>query len=198
MVTFEESNLKFTFPDSAAAVKYDDTRFYRNYVNQLPGAKGMDFVSLWENSVVFTEVKNCEGEEADNRWRIYPDNEKLTTTASKNNTAGRDSLDIEVARKAALTVAGLYGAYTKKSGCESAAELENLARSLWKKRDITDRSPLLIILFLEGDFGCESRSKKMVMSALENKIKKKLSWLDCQVSVVDSDTYRKEIFSVQK
>ena len=29
-------------------------------------------------------------------------------------------------------------------------------------------------------------------------VKKKLSWLDCQVSVVDSDTYRKEIFSVQK
>lgn len=29
-------------------------------------------------------------------------------------------------------------------------------------------------------------------------VKKKLSWLDCRVSVVDSDTYRKEIFSVQK
>lgn len=38
----------------------------------------------------------------------------------------------------------------------------------------------------------------MFMSDLEKKIKKKLKWLDCQVSVVDSDTYRKEIFSVQK
>ena len=198
MVTFEESNLRFTFPDGAAAVKYDDTRFYRNYVNQLPGAKGMDFVSLWKNSVVFTEVKNCEGEEANNRWRIYPDNEKLTTTASKNSTAGRDSLDIEVARKVALTVAGLYGAYTKTNGCESAAELEHLAKELWKKRDISDRAPLLIILFIEGDFACEKKNKKMFMSDLEKKIKKKLSWLDCRVSVVDSDTYRKEIFSVQK
>lgn len=37
----------------------------------------------------------------------------------------------------------------------------------------------------------------MIMRELQESIKTKLSWLNCRVSVVDSDTYKKELFKVQ-
>lgn len=54
----------------------------------------------------------------------------------------------------------------------------------------------VVILFLEGEFGCHTRSKKMIMSELERSMNVKLRWLNCRVSVVDSDTYNSEIFKL--
>lgn len=34
----EESGLKFSFEDQARPIKYDDSSFYRNYMNHLPAA----------------------------------------------------------------------------------------------------------------------------------------------------------------
>lgn len=56
--------------------------------------------------------------------------------------------------------------------------------------------PLLVILFLEGNFGCESRRKSMIMKELQSSIRKKLIWLNCLVSVVDSNTYCSKLFKV--
>ena len=53
-----------------------------------------------------------------------------------------------------------------------------------------------MILFLEGDFGGKTRSKKMIMKALQNSINKKLKWINCRVSVVDSDTYNTKLFQI--
>lgn len=38
----------------------------------------------------------------------------------------------------------------------------------------------------------------MVMKSLEDSIKKKLPWLHCNVSVVDSNTYVRRLFTVEK
>lgn len=192
----EESGLKFEFPENVNAIKYDDSNFYRHYINQLPESKGVDFLSVQDKRLIFTEVKNCKGHEADNNWRIYPDNRKLKTSHTIVDTSGRESLDIEVAKKVSLTIAGLVGAYTKEVGCESAEELSVYAKSMVSSAIEAGTKQLLVILFLEGDFGCESRRKTMIMRDLEASIRKKLSWLNCRVSVVDSNTYQKKIFRV--
>ena len=110
----EESGLHFRFREDSFVKKYDDSNFYRNYVNQLPEAKGVDFISMEDGRLVLTEIKNCKGHEADNNWRIFPDNKKVTTSKTSVNTTGRESLDIEVSKKIALTIGGLIGAYTNK------------------------------------------------------------------------------------
>lgn len=58
----EESGLKFTFPEESTVVKFDDTKFYRDYFNKFPGAKGVDFISADKNKIAFIEVKNCTGD----------------------------------------------------------------------------------------------------------------------------------------
>lgn len=40
----EESGLKFAFPENDTVIKFDDTKFYRDYFNKLPEAKGVDFI----------------------------------------------------------------------------------------------------------------------------------------------------------
>lgn len=197
MITKEESGLKFIFTDKSKPVKYDDSDFYRNYVNHLPAAKGVDFISIQAGRLVFTEVKNCTGHESDNNWRTCPDNRKKDTSHTTVKTDGRDSLDIEISEKVAMTIDGLLGAYTKTSGAESAEELSGYADVLISPSVKSGNKQLLIILFLEGDFGCETRPKTTIMRELERSIKKKLSWLNCLVSVVDSNTYQKKIFDVE-
>ena len=61
---------------------------------------------------------------------------------------------------------------------------------------INKKKKKYVILLLEGDFGSHTRSKKMIMSNLQRSIKQKLKWLNCQVSVVDSDTYPSKIFRI--
>ena len=44
-MVIEESRLKFEFPEQNKVLKFDDTKFYRNEFNSMPGAKGGDFIS---------------------------------------------------------------------------------------------------------------------------------------------------------
>ena len=97
----EESRLKFQFAENDTVIKFDDTKFYRDYFNKLPEAKGVDFISVAKDKIAFIEVKNCTGDEGNNRWRIAPDNRKRNTTHTSVNVEGRDSLDIEIAQKTA-------------------------------------------------------------------------------------------------
>lgn len=76
----EESGLKFQFPENDTVIKFDDTKFYRDYFNKLPEAKGVDFISVDKNKIAFIEVKNCTGDEGNCRWRIAPNNQKRNTT----------------------------------------------------------------------------------------------------------------------
>lgn len=45
MKKIEESALTFTFWDSMTVLKFDDTKFYRESYNKLPGGKGVDIVA---------------------------------------------------------------------------------------------------------------------------------------------------------
>ena len=42
----EESGLKFQFPENETVIKFDDTKFYRDYFNKLQNANGVDFICV--------------------------------------------------------------------------------------------------------------------------------------------------------
>lgn len=192
----EESGLKFLFPQNDTVVKFDDTKFYRDYFNKLPEAKGVDFISVDKDKIAFIEVKNCTGDESNCRWRIAPNNQKKDTTHTVVNVEGRDSLDIEVAQKTAMTVAALTGAKSFGDTKECLEELKEYIQFLSSDRFSDDSKKKYVILFLEGDFGSRTRSKKMIMKELQDSMNKKLQWINCRVSVVDSDTYNPKIFRI--
>ena len=192
----EESGLKFLFPQNDTVVKFDDTKFYRDYFNKLPEAKGVDFISVDKDKIAFIEVKNCAGDESNCRWRIAPNNQKKNTTHTVVNVEGRDSLDIEVAQKTAMTVAALTGAKSFGDTKDCLEELKEYIRFLSSDRFSDDSKKKYVILFLEGDFGSRTRSKKMIMKELQDSMNKKLQWINCRVSVVDSDTYNPKIFRI--
>lgn len=194
-MVIEESRLKFEFPEQNKVLKFDDTKFYRNEFNSMPGAKGVDFISLDKSSVAFIEIKNCLGDEANCRWRITPDNRKRETSHTTVDVDGRNSLDIEVAEKIAMTLAALSGAYSFGDSRSALKEITDFSNMVLEKY-LNYEKRRYVILFLEGEFGCHTRSKKMIMSELERSMNVKLRWLNCRVSVVDSDTYNSEIFKL--
>lgn len=143
------------------------------------------------------EIKNCAGHESDNRWRIACDDAKVATAPTTVNVTNRESLDIEVAKKVAMTITCLVGAHSKKEGTAAANELMPFADTLFSEMVCTDNKKLLVILFLEGDFSSKTRTKKTIMTALQDSIRKKLCWLNCNVSVVDSSSYNSKIFTLR-
>ena len=189
----KESGLTFCFTQETA-LKFDDSVYYRKCFESFPGAKGVDMLCDSPNHLVFLEVKNCLGHEADNRWRIVPDNKK--SHIAPQTGRDRDSLDIEVAEKVAMTITCLMGATTFGKHRTSATPLLPFAIALNDKNIAKREKKLLVILFLEGNFGGHTRSKKMQMEALQVSLQKKLKWLNCCISVVDSDTYNKKIFTL--
>lgn len=192
----EESRLKFKFPDKCTVIKFDDTKFYREYFNKLPEAKGVDFISVGKNKIAFIEVKNCIGDEGNCRWRIAPNNQKRNSTHTSVNIGERDSLDIEVSQKIAMTVAALMGEKSFGNTKDCLKELEKFIDYLSNDAFSDISKKKYVILFLEGDFGSKTRTKKMIMKALQDSMNKKLQWINCRVSVVDSDTYNSKIFRV--
>ena len=192
----EESGLKFRFPKNDTVIKFDDTKFYRDYFNKLPGAKGVDFISVNKDQIAFIEVKNCTGDEGNCRWRIEPNNKKRDTAHTSVAVEGRDSLDIEVAQKTAMTLAALVGAKSFGNTKECMDELRETIQFILRDSFSDDSKKKYVILFLEGDFGGKTRSKKMIMKALQDSMNKKLQWVNCRVSVVDSHTYDPGIFQI--
>lgn len=73
MVIKEESGLRFGFLDENSVIKFDDTKFYRNLFNILPESKGVDFISVGNDSISFIEVKTVWGMNEIISWRIAPD-----------------------------------------------------------------------------------------------------------------------------
>lgn len=192
----EESGLKFGFPDENIAIKFDDTKYYRVLFNALPESKGVDFVAAGKDAISFIEVKNCLGDEGNCRWRIAPNNRKRDTASTTVDVEGRDSLDIEVSQKVAMTLAALAGARTFGDRKTLLDELKEIITAIFSDDFADDKKKKYVILFLEGDFGGHTRSKKMIMEDLQRSMNTKLKWLDCKVSVVDSSTYNKRIFQI--
>lgn len=194
-MVIEESGLKFKFSEESKVVKFDDTKFYRREFNTLPGSKGVDFISVNKTFAAFIEVKNCLGDEGNCRWRIFPNNKKRESSHTNVNLEGRDSLDIEVSEKVAMTLAALSGAKSfgdSKSSLDDMRDMANVILGEYLKCD----KKRYVVLFLEGEFGGHTRSKKMIMSELQRNINTKLRWFNCKVSVVDSNTYDSTIFQI--
>ena len=196
MVIKEESRLQFAFSDDTKVIKFDDTAYYRNLFNVLPDSKGVDFISVKEDSIAFIEVKNCLGDEGNNRWRIFPNNQKKNTSHTTVNVDGRENLDIEVPKKVAMTLAALVGAESFGENKSSLDELKEIVKDILSGALADDSKKKYVILFLEGNFGGKTRTKKMIMSELQRSMNVKMRWLNCKVSVVDSDTYDKRLFQI--
>lgn len=190
----EESRLKFGFPDDSKVIKFDDTIFYRKFFNKLPDSKGVDFITISKDVIALIEVKNCLGDEGNCRWRIVPNNQKRMTSRTTADVEGRNSLDIEIPQKVSMTLAALMGARSFGESKGTAEELKEIIESIFNESNWNSKRKMYVILFLEGDFGGHTRTKKMIMSELQRSMKVKLKWLNCKVSVVDSSTYNKNIF----
>lgn len=187
-----EGDIDFTFNEDYTAIKFDKTSFYRKRFNQLPGSKGVDFLAKGNNHIIMLEVKDCLGKESDNRWRIFPNNQKRDTSPTPVDTTDRDSLDIEIPKKVAMTLACLFGASTKRNLDEqNRMDMSKEIISMLNKNDVPN---IKVILFLEGDFSSISRSTKMIMDNLMFSIKKKLSWLECEVLVENLETQKRSYF----
>lgn len=195
-MVIEESNMRFEFPDERTTVKFDEELFYRNSFNKFPESKGVGFITDGKDLIAFIEVKNCRGHEADNRWRIAPNNQKRDTTHVSYDIKQRDSLDIEIAQKVAMTLAALSGAYSFGDRKESLGKVRKIAAAISEERFCQTEKKKLIILVLEGDFGTHTRPKTAIMSESQRNIMSKMQWLDCRVSVVDSDTYCERVFEI--
>lgn len=197
----EESGLRFMFDRDNCITKFDEESFYRSEYNKFPEPKGIDILADSKDVVQLIEIKNCAGHEAENMWRTSVNNSKIDFAPHDLDVEGRESLDIEVVKKVVSTIVCLYGAWTRSKRTEKAAGLLEFWKGINSQRLLNDKKKMLIVLFLEGDFvsnGPKSRSKKMMMKRIQDSINTKLSWLNCQVSVVDSDTYNERYFSVEK
>ncbi len=101
-----------------------------------------------------------------------------------------------MAQKTAMTIAALIGAKSFGDTKECVDELREYIKFLANNTFSDDSKKKYVILFLEGDFGGKTRTKKMIMKELQDSMNKKLQWINCRVSVVDSDTYDSRLFQV--
>ena len=187
-----EGGLKFSFRDEYNVTKFDDTSFYRKYFNRLPYSKGLDFIADSSSEILMVEVKNCKGNEAQNRWRTEVNRTKSTT----HDVIADDSFDIEIAQKVAMSISCLVGASTKSSLADSASTLMPFYKGITSSKITSGQKRVKVIFLLEGDFDLKTRSKAMIMQRIQESLRKKLHWLNCAVQVVDSKTVSDNCFVV--
>lgn len=194
-----EGELLFVFGDNTKAYKFDDDKFYRKEFNILSGSKGVDIIASSDKFIHMIEIKNCKGKEQDNIWRIGVNNKNIKKRGYNDSDSNKESYDIEIPKKVAMTIACLYGAFTMRNTKETAEELKKYWSIINTEAISNDRKQLIITLFLEGDFeNCyTTRSKKMIMTDLQKSIRNKLRWLNCKVAVVDSSTYNQSYYKVE-
>lgn len=115
-----EKDLVFSFPEQYSAVKFDDTKFYRDTFAKLSGAKGVDIIADSDTCIQFIEIKDCTGHEVENRWKTSINNSKRAAAAPHFDVVGRASYDVEISKKVASTIVCLYGAWAKSNQADSA------------------------------------------------------------------------------
>jgi len=192
-----ESNLAFEFDDAYIVSKFDDTDFYRDLFNSMPYSKAVDFVISNEKRIAFIEVKNCTGNEADNRWRIANDNRKVETASHAIDHSDRESLDREMVQKVAMTISALFGAFTCPKPKAKAAKCAELTKMLFADQIYEGNRKIIAILVLNGKFGCQTRSDKTIRLDIQKSVQKKLKWLNCTVIVTDSESFPSSQLGIQ-
>ncbi|OLN30345.1 DUF6661 family protein [Desulfosporosinus metallidurans] len=188
---FDESGIVFEFDDHLTVDKFDDTGYYKKYFKNLPGGKGVDFILKSEDTLMLIEVKNCAGHEGENLWRISTDNSKRDRTATMVDTEDRDSLDIEIPKKVAMTLACLCGAHSQPQLQTHSGVLKKYSDFIMTNNISLGTNKIKVVLFLEGDFASNTRPQKAILTNLREKIKKKLSWLNCNVFVKNIESHRR-------
>ncbi len=185
-----ESDIEFTFGElyGNLVLKYDDTPYYAERFNAQPGAKAVDFIAVSDKRYLLIEVKNCVGDEASNRWRIAPNNQKRDTAGTGGrDVSERDSLDIEVAKKTAMTLAGMVGAFSNPMPAAKHASCDAFAQALCSQEIASGQRKIVVVLVLDGQFGCASRDDHAIRRRLREELEKKIKWLSATVLVTTSD-----------
>lgn len=184
----QESDMLFSFREDVVAVKYDDGQFYRNLYNVADGTKGVDIIADCNTAMYFIEIKNCEGTaKSRDAWR-----------KRYAGTKNMDTLATEVAQKVAHTCACLAGVSTYGERNKSAVELLDYANALHASNIASLEKKLLVLLYLEGDFSCKTRTNEMIYRDLQKRIKRRLQWLNCRVDVVSTRTRSLKDFKVKQ
>ena len=171
-----ESELLFSFREGVKAVKYDDEVFYRKRYNVVAGTKGVDIIADCNTAMYLIEIKNCKGTAGNqDTWRRH-------YSCSKN----MDTLATEVALKVTHTCACLVGVSTYGERNEGAVKLLDYAHALHAPNIASLDKKLFVLLYLEGDFSCQSRTNEMIYGDIQKKIARRLKWLNCKVDVLST------------
>lgn len=185
-----ESGIDFCFSESYNVVKFDETSFYSLFKSSMPNGKGIDFFADSEDKLLLIEVKNCLHYESENTWRTQVDTIKLSSNTIE------ESFDIEIAKKVQSTIACIVGANTGYDYTNSD-ELKPLFKAISSNKFAKGTKTIEVILYLEGNFKSRTRSKDMIMKRIQDKIKEKLKWLNCNVRVVDYNTHGNRYFKIE-
>lgn len=185
-MTISEKRLEFCFPDHYTVLKFDDRPFYKKCYNHVQGGKGVDIVACDKDNYHIIEVKDCsQSASGEDKWRrAYHGSENMNTLAT------------EIALKVAHTCACLCGAATHGKRNKDALEYLDAALGLQDQRIAETKKKLYVLLYLEGDFSCQTRSNKMILGQIREKIKPQLKWLNCTVDVVSTALHHSRDFTV--
>ena len=158
-ITIVEKLLRFRFDDTWVVIKYDDHRDYVERIRHLPETKGVDFVAvLDERLLYFIEAKDFRGHRIENRARVKD-----------------GELAIEVAQKVRDTIAGIVAAHHRGSTEEWSRFIECLTNSV---------NPVRVLLWLEDDLPPGPRGRRHNhASVVTDRLKQHLSWLTPRVFV---------------
>ncbi len=186
----EESGIDFNFSEKYQVVKFDNTLFYNLFKSSMPNGKGIDFFADSEDRLLLIEIKNCLSHEPENIWRT-----EVGRVIQNGNTID-ESFDIEVAKKVLSTIACIVGANTSFE-YSNADELKPLFKAISSNKFANGTKSIEVLLYLDGNFGSRTRSKNMIMKRIQDKIKEKLKWLNCNVRVVDYNTHNNKYFTAE-
>lgn len=181
-----ESGIKFSFPEDFTAVKFDDTNFYRQRYLNVEGGKGVDVIADSDDALYIIEVKNCsDTAENQDAWRRH-----------FSGTRNMDTFATEITQKVAHTLACYTGVSSFGTLIQQDLEMLKIAKALQSKRYSSETKKLYILLYLEGDFSCKTRSNETILRDIKLRIQNKLKWLHCRVDVVNTSTHRLRTFNV--
>ena len=201
MLEIKESGLNFSFDPrtTKVAVRFDQTEFYRYDFNCFEKSKGVDIIAQKENSLQLIEVKNCSGEERKHVWQTQCNNRQKVAVRDKfpeSDISHRDSYDIEVTQKIAMTIAAIVGSGTQGEH-KRTKELVPFFKMLTDPKIAENQKELEVIFVLDGNFACESRDNNVVRMELRRSIERKLKWLHCKVIVDSSEKLKDRVLRVR-
>jgi hypothetical protein len=167
MTVFNEKSLHFVFPEDCEAIKFDDTHYYRN---RFAGNnhKALDILAVQDNSHFWIEIKDCEGYEDFNEYRLSPNESKeleLTRNWIKTQ-APHLHKTIKVSRKKPFIVDEVIEKLRDTLVCLNFAKYENEPDLLPYANWFESKNPPTVILFLTWDIDDFKRIAKFLTQKL--------------------------------